>query len=48
MIANTYVRFNSDEKHLHDRIAKKLGISVLTIDQNIKKKLVNRYAKRIH
>ena len=32
-------RFNSDEKHLHDRIAKELGINMMTIDKNIRKKL---------
>ena len=32
-------RFNSDEKHLHDRIAKELGINVMTIDKNTRKKL---------
>ena len=28
-------RFKSNEKHLHDRIAKELGINVMTIDKNI-------------
>ena len=32
-------RFNSDEKHLHDRIAKELGINMMTIDKNTRKKL---------
>lgn len=32
-------RFNSDEKHLHDKIAKELGINMMTIDKNIRKKL---------
>ena len=32
-------RFNSDEKHLHDRIAKELGINMMTIEKNRRKKL---------
>ena len=40
-------RFNSDEKHLHDRIAKELGINVMTIDKNTRKNLVTKYEKRI-
>lgn len=32
-------RFNSDEKHLHDRIAKELGINMMTIEKNMRKKL---------
>ena len=32
-------RFNSEEKHLHDRIAKELGINVMTIDKDTRKKL---------
>ena len=32
-------RFNSEEKHLHDRIAKELGINMMTIDKNTRKKL---------
>ena len=32
-------RFNSDEKHLHDRIAKELGINIMTIEKNTRKKL---------
>ena len=32
-------RFNSDEKHLHDRIAKELGINMMTIDKNPRKKI---------
>ena len=32
-------RFNSDEKHLHDRIAKELDINMMTIDKNTRKKL---------
>tara|TARA_Y100000385_G_scaffold253511_1_gene277711 strand:+ start:330 stop:761 length:432 start_codon:yes stop_codon:yes gene_type:complete len=32
-------RFNSDEKHLHDRIAKELGVNMMTIDKNTRKKL---------
>ena len=38
-IAVAYGSFNSDEKHLHDRIAKELGINVMTIDKNTRKKL---------
>tara|TARA_Y100000991_G_C21802588_1_gene276063 strand:+ start:274 stop:537 length:264 start_codon:yes stop_codon:yes gene_type:complete len=32
-------RFNSDEKHLHDRILKEIGINMMTIDKNTRKKL---------
>ena len=32
-------RFNSEEKHLHDRIAKELGINMMTIEKNRRKKL---------
>ena len=32
-------RFNSDEKHLHDIIAKELGINMMTIDKNTRKKI---------
>ena len=32
-------RFNSEEKHLHDRIAKELGINMMTIEKNSRKKL---------
>ena len=32
-------RFNSEEKHLHDRIAKELGINIMTIEKNRRKKL---------
>ena len=32
-------RFNSEEKHLHDRIAKELGINMMTIEKNTRKKL---------
>tara|TARA_B100001996_G_C18645181_1_gene587099 strand:+ start:829 stop:1260 length:432 start_codon:yes stop_codon:yes gene_type:complete len=32
-------RFNSEEKHLHDRIAKELGINIMTIEKNTRKKL---------
>ena len=31
--------FNSEEKHLHDRIAKELGINMMTIEKNRRKKL---------
>ena len=32
-------RFNSDEIQLHYRIAKELGINMITIDKNTRKKL---------
>ena len=32
-------RFNSDEKNLHDIIAKELGINMMTIDKNTRKKI---------
>ena len=31
--------FNSDEKNLHDRIAKELGINIMTTDKVIRKKI---------
>ena len=32
-------RFNEDEKQLHDKIARELGINVMTSDKSFKKKL---------
>jgi len=41
-------RLNSNEKHLHDKIAKELGINVILIDKNTRKNLSTKYEKRIH
>ena len=46
-IAVADCRFNSYE-NIYNRIAKELGINVMTIDKNTIKKLVTKYEKRIH